>query len=761
MISEPNRQPAALQGFIRAALLSSALLPAAALAQKGAPTEPSTPAATNTDAEAGINQVIVSARKREERAIDVPISLVVTDGETLTKKNILRMEDLTPYIPNFRQTNGATGTFRSIRGGGSPGSNFSFEQSTGLFFDNISYGRNVHSYVPFFDAQRVEVLRGPQVVTFGNSTTSGAVSVTTREPGDEFGGNLATTYEAENREVLLHGGVDVPLSDAFALRFSGYYQNLDRGWVDHIRPTSTTYGPRYSNYAGRIVGVARPSDSFTLKLKYEHDEIRTSGSSMQAVANPANDPNIVEAILDDRTFANQPAPYNVGDDFIHMDHDTALLELRYELGTHNLVSTSGYTRYDYSQQLDADVGPNPVSETGPGDSYEQFSQELRFSGPILDNLDYMAGVFFQHERQHAQFLFNNRLVFGRLAGLHTEADQWSVFASAAWKASSTVTLDVGARYSDIARTSDQYVIGTIPLTTTPLPTSPISPHDLQNIKTPDNFFMPQVVLSYQPTRNLNTFAKIVKGNKAGGVDSQYAAPAALANVASATFKAEEAKSYEVGFKSFLFEGSVSLDLAVFRTDYKDLQVNSFNLVTNSFEVRNAGTSVSQGVELDTSWTPRSGIRLNLSVGYLDAHYESFPQASCTPEQAAVVPAPCFNDLSGQPTPFNSKWTATAGAEYRFNAGTFHITPRVDVSTRSDYNPTTNNDPLLAQNGFTLLDARIDFAPADERYSVSLFGKNLTDKTYTEFVGGAPFLTGVRLGDTQRGRQVGVQASLTF
>jgi iron complex outermembrane receptor protein len=759
MISEPKRHHAAPSIVAAAALLSSALLPDGAAAQTTAPAAQA--AQDDTDQDGGINQVVVSARKREERAIDVPISLVVADNTALTRKNILKMEDLTPYIPNFRQTNGATGTFRSIRGGGSPGSNFSFEQSTGLFFDNISYGRNVHSYVPFFDVQRVEILRGPQVVTFGNSTTSGAVSVTTREPGNTFDANFDTSYEVENEEFLVRGGVDIPIGSTLAIRLSGFLQNLDSGWVDHIRPTDTSYGPRYSNYAGRLVAMYRPNDGFAAKFKYEHDEIRTNGSSMQAVANPANDPNIVEADLDNRTYANQPAPYNVGDDFIDMSHDSVMLELTKEFGSHSLVSTSGYTQYDYSQQLDADVGPNPVSETGPGDSYEQFSQEIRFSGPLSTSVDYTAGLYYQHEKQEPRFLFNNRLVFGRLAGLNTEAEQWSVFANAAWKATSTLTVDVGARYSDIQRESDQFVFGTIPLTTTPLPTSPISPHDLRDIETPDDFFMPQLVVAYQPNRDFNLFAKVMKGNKAGGVDSQYAAPGNVANIASATFKAESATAYEVGFKSFLLGGDLSFDVAVFRTDYEDLQVNSFNLVTNSFEVRNAGTSVSQGVELDTTWSPVSAMRLNLSVAYLDAQYGSFTQASCTPEQAAVVPAPCFNDLSGQPTPFNSKWTGTAGAEYRFNVGTFQITPRVDVSVRSDYNPTTNNDPLLDQDGFTLIDARLDFTPPGERYTFGLFGKNLTDEVYTEFVGGAPFLTGVRLGDTSRGRQFGIQASVNF
>jgi iron complex outermembrane receptor protein len=127
----------------------------------------------------------------------------------------------------------------------------------------------------------------------------------------------------------------------------------------------------------------------------------------------------------------------------------------------------------------------------------------------------------------------------------------------------------------------------------------------------------------------------------------------------------------------------------------------------------------------------------------------------------VVPPPCLADLSGERTPFNSEWTGTVGAQYEFFIGSLGVTPRVDVSYRSEYNPTTNEDPLLDQDGFTLVDARLDFALSGDRVTLSVFGKNLTDEVYTEFVGGAPFLNRVRLGDTGRRRQYGVQASINF
>lgn len=764
--------PKSRQSQVRVALTASTAfiaifaLGATASAAQTAPAPGSAAAAPSAtppadDGSAGLAEVVVTARKRVERAVDVPISLVTVDNAQLQSKAIIQMQDLATYVPDFRQSNGATGSFRSIRGGGSPGSNFAFEQSTGLFMDNISYGRNEHSFLPIFDVERVEILRGPQVIAFGNSTTSGAISVTSRLPGHTLAGNLDAAYEFNNNELVLHGGMDIPIAEGLAVRVSGYSQTLNHGWVDDIRPSGKFFGPKFRNWAGRVVVLAHPNDNFTAKIKYEHDHMKTLGSNLQAVFNPANDPNIVESNLDGVSYADQPAPYDGRRDQQHMRNDSIVAELTNQFGAHSLVSTSGFTSFLYDQDLDADVGPKAIAATHPRDTYKQYSQEFRLSGPVLDTLNYNTGVYFQHEEQHPRFLFSNGVTYGRLAALDTRADQWAVFGDLLWKPIDKFSIDVGARYMNVHRLSDQYVVGTVPLTFTPLASSPILYRIFRDIKTPDHFLMPQVVLSYQPSRDVNFYVKFVQGDKAGGVDSQYVAPPATALVSSAVFHAEKATSYEAGFKSYLFDRKLSLDVAVFRSDYNNLQVSSFNVLTNAFEVRNAATSRSQGVEFDAVLAPVTGLRMNASLAYLDAKFRKFPQGPCSPEQALLVTGACFHDLSGEMTPFNSKWTGSGGIEYRIPAGDFSITPRVDASFRSRYNPTTNDDPLLWQKGFALVDARIDLTPDGGKYTVGFFGKNLTNKTYMEVALGAPFTNRVRLGDTSRGRQLGISAGVKF
>lgn len=749
-----NALNASMSSVAFAAALFAGCTPAIAQSNAGAAQDE----AAQEDSAGGVGDIVVTARKTSERAVDVPISLVAVSGEQLASKGVVQLQDLAVSVPNFRQTNGATGTFRSIRGGGSPGSNFAFEQSTGLFVDNISYGRNVHSFIPIFDVDRVEVLRGPQVIAFGNSTTSGAISISTKKPGSDFGGNLEAAYEFNNNELVLRGGIDIPLGEKVSVRLAGFAQILDRGWVANIRPTDTFFGPKYRNYAGRVTVVAKLDDSLEAKFKYEHDRIKIEGSSLQATFNPASDPNIVEANLDGVSYAFQPSPYDGRRDQQHMDADTLLFELTKEFGDQTLVSTTGYTRYFYDQDLDADVGPKAIAATHPQDDYKQFTQELRLYGPLSSNLKYAVGAYYQHEVQRPRFLFNQNTALGRLALLDTRANQISVFGGLTWKPVEQLTIDAAVRYSSIRRTSDQYARRTTPLTYNVIPDSPgFVSHTFTGIETPDDFVMPQLVLSYQPTRDLNFYAKVVKGDKAGGVDAQYVGQIRT----SASFRAEKATSYELGAKAILLDRALSLNLAIFRSDFDNLQVSSFNGVTNAFEVRNAASSRSQGVEFDATLAPIGGLRLNASLAYLDAKYLQFPEGPCTPEQALLVPAPCKNNLSGQRTPFNSTWTASGGIEYRASVGSLFVTPRIDFSYRSSYNPTTNNDPLLVQSGFTLVDARIDLATADERFTIGLFGRNLTDKIYSEVALGAPFTNRVRLGDTSRGRQLGVNVGVKF
>lgn len=745
-------------------------------------------AETSNATEGGIGDIIVTARRRAESLSDVPISIVAVSSDSIVQRNIVQQQDLVVYVPNFRQTNGSIGTFRFVRGAGS-GSNRSFDQAVGSFFDGVYAGRGELARMPFFDIEQVEVLRGPQVILFGNSTTAGAINVSTRKPSDSFEIDASGSYEFENRELLLQGGVSVPVTDGLSLRVAAISQTLDRGFIRTIGPTGTVrHDPRFDNQGVRVSALIEPVDGLDIVLKYEKNWLNTRGNTLQAISNALNNPAIVEARFDRQRFVAQPAPFGIGDnggvpeDFITLNPETFYANIDYSAGDVTLTSTTAWLRYDFFQSVDGDLSQRAIFNFAQSERYRQFSQELRAAIDFGDVADVQLGAYYQRDHVDAKGYTDTNLAsnglpvpaFARRNELDQHTRTWSVFADAIFHVSPRLRLGLGARYLDTLKRVDQIYraanVGTWefnpfaenlfipPLRANLFQFAFGAPHEFRDVKLKERHFMPQGLVQFDVTDDVMAFAKVVRGAKAGGYDWLYAG-----NVASGgIFKPEKATSFELGAKGRFFDRTLSVDLVYYRTDFDNLQVSIFNGSTN-FVVGNAAKSRSQGVELESSWRPVPGLTLSGSLAYLDSQYVKFPGAGCYYEQRASTPAgqTCVQDLSGAETPYSSKWSGTTGIEYAAPLGGFKLTSRVDASFRSSFNPSLNNDPAVQQKGFTLLDARVSLTPEDGPWTLAIFGKNLTNKLYTDQTSDTPIITGSRFATTNRGRQIGVQLSFTM
>ncbi len=293
-----------MKSFGVAMAVSMALAAAGTARAQEAASAPSADA--NTDASM-VGEVIVTARKRSESAHDVPISLTVLSGESLESKGIKQIQDVMQFAPDLQQSNGMGGAFRTMRGAGSVGSNLGFEQSTGLFFDEVSYGRNPQSYLPIFDVERVEVLRGPQVITFGNSTTSGAVSIVNRKPGDRFAADASVLQEFYNHQTTVRAGVTLPLGEKASVRVAGFMDQIDKGWIKTYNLGTKDYGPNSDDAAGRITFVADPTDDLQITLKYEHDRTRLNGTNIITTTNALNFPFVPSTKFEPVTYKGSGA----------------------------------------------------------------------------------------------------------------------------------------------------------------------------------------------------------------------------------------------------------------------------------------------------------------------------------------------------------------------------------------------------------------------------------------------------------------------
>jgi len=731
-------------------------------------------AAAAEDSTAGgqVDEVVVTARKRSEALLDVPVAVSVVSGKALEAQGIQNLQQLSLNTPSFRQSSGSVNPYISIRGVGT-GSNASFEQAVGTFVDEIYTGRGRQGLLPFFDMERVEVLRGPQVLFFGNSTIGGAIAFATRKPTAEFSADLLVSREFENQESIVRGGVSIPLGDKAAVRIAGHYQDLSEGWVRSTALGQPVDEPTIESKGLRLTFTADPTDNLALTFKAETLENRTEGNTLQAVNNVARNPAVTEAVFDRHRVVGNGAPFVGAPEFYDISQDTFLA--RGVLTTAHGVFTAitGYVTYDYSTHIDADMGPLAYVDYRQVEDYAQFSQEFRFNSDTGTRFDYTLGAYFQ--RDHLDTVIVQDLnpaalgaplaPFGRRAGIDQVSKIYSVYLDTTWRITDALELEAGARYSRVRKSADQFArassinTGIVnPALETPVWVSTFgAPHQLDDLSLSENEFMPQVGLRYR-AGGVMYFAHVTKGEKAGGFDALYGS----ANAAGARFRPERALSYEGGVKGSFFDRRLDAALTLYRTDIDDLQVSVFNGSTN-FVVGNAAKARTQGGELELTARPLEGLRLTGNVGYVDFVYRDYRGAGCTYEQT-IATAPgtfCRQDLSGKRAPFASKWTLNLGVNYSQNLEDFTVDWQANWNYRSSYNPSPALDPTLDQSGFALLDARLQVAPADGGWSIAAFGRNLTDKLYAESGSDVPGVRGARFLDTARGRQFGVELAVHF
>lgn len=388
-----------------------------------------------------LDEVVVTAQKREQRLQDVPISIHTVSGAALEAQNLVEMEALSAQLPNVHVSESALGDKLFIRGIGS-GINAGFEQSVGTFIDGVYYGRSLQTRSQFLDIERVEVLRGPQSTFFGNNAIAGALNLITRGPTDAFSGYLNSFHETQNAEYHVEGAAGGALSDTIAVRVAGLASGLD-GWVTNLN-TSQTEGDE-ENRAARVTLAWAPTDSFSALLKLESGSFDVLGRSLQVI----NCPPVVTgsagtcAILTEPVFGAFGAAYadplftNFDDTFDlytqyngavpprftsivdslgaaeagrsippprpdlyardigELANQNATLTLSWQLDRHELTAVTGFSEYDFEFRQTSDFQPLPNAGVHQQEAFEQFTQEVRLNSTAGDTFDYMLGMYYQ------------------------------------------------------------------------------------------------------------------------------------------------------------------------------------------------------------------------------------------------------------------------------------------------------------------------------------------------------------------------------
>ena len=820
--------------YISYLMASTMLLLPAAIAQD----------ADNADGENTLKRlgtVTVTAEKREENLQDVTASIQAVDGDTLVEQSVVRLDDLDNLVPNLFITEGLTGNTLNIRGIGTSQGNAGFEQSVATFADGIYIGRSRQSVAPLSDVAQVEVLRGPQPVYFGQSAVAGALNITTRDGTGPFSANADLSYASDN-EVILAGGVTIPLSDTFGVRVAGRYTDMD-GWM-----TNTFTGEDWAGLQTDLIRVTanwQATDAFDLELKWETGSAEQNGTPAELVGcDPANRltpfatlceralaefGDRVEFDYDGGTSAGGAARTTIpltpagsrpitNEIFDRTDRntDTDLLALtwNYDFGPATLTGISALSEYDFDGA--ADIGGVPYADVHPQvvETYEQTSHEIRIASnePVFNGfLDYLVGVYYQDTETVA---FNETFsTFPQLSlgapvqtlsrGDWNSEDTWtSVFGSFTGNFSDTLRGTLGLRYTEVEKDGGAFVL-TAPSNlgglTAPFAVVSANPAvcdddgngdgfvqnvcQLGSIDTDDLSY--QLGVEWDATDDIMWFATYTEAFKAGGLSQVLRGVANDPNTFE--FDDEESTNFEVGVRSILLDNTLRFNANLFVTEYTDLQVSSYDVNTDSFNVQNAAEATSQGIEFDGEWLATDQLTFTFSGSILDAAFDSFPGAQCSQyEQAVLGGTDCYlgppnpadvdgdgniTDRAGFPLLFSPDYTFNIGGNYTFDvtnsleatlSGNFNYSDDYYVSDRYDPRETDDLGYGGIQSAVERVDLRVEISSKNAGWSLAIFGNNVTDERPLTLFGPAQLNGGASgFAGGSRGEVYGVQLRAKF
>ncbi|MDE2436506.1 MAG: TonB-dependent receptor [Sphingomonadales bacterium] len=745
--------------------IAASLLPATAFAQSAAPAE-AAPAANDADQkDTPLNEILVVAQKRVERLGDVPVSVGLVQAEQLRGLNLTNFEQMSHYVPAFNVAESASGNRITLRGISS-GTNRGFEQSVGMFVDGIYTGRAAQFSSPFFDVERVEVLKGPQSILFGKNTVAGAVSIITARPSKREEISLSGGYETRLGGWDVSGVFNKPLADNLQVRIAYKHEQRDKGFLYNTR-TGENEPARLGNIAR--VSLAWQPGNVEVNAKYEYSFGKRQGGLFQIFAPgpftgtfTAFDPKF-ESNLDLKLSNGAP-----GSDLNTISAHNLALRVNLPLGSANLTSDTGYSTYKTSTtNEDSDFTPVPVLRFDNSEKYHQFSQEFRFASTPEDKLAYTAGLFFQSAHYVGKPWF--RVTSGALDSqtrrvFDQHADTYSAFGELSYRLADGLRLIAGGRYMIEDKSADRSLVIYNPVTGVP-ETSPTVIATMGAVLGARNFslsqaikekqFTPAVTLQYKIAPNTMAYAKFTRGFKSGGFDASDSAGTAL------PYDSESVSAYEAGLK-WGVSRSFNLNLTGFYSKFDNLQVQAFNGI--SFITTNAAKASSRGVEAEARWSPVRGFTLAGSVVYIDAHYDSYTGAACTTGQTAAWTGigRCRQDLSGRPLTDAAHWSSSLSANYEFAvASDWSMKLYAGANSRSGAFVAPDLDPLGWQKGYTTADASVELLSPNDRLSISLLAKNIGDVRAKTYVVNVPLFTGAKAASIIDPRTVEVRVGIKF
>jgi iron complex outermembrane recepter protein len=628
----------------------------------------------------GLEEIVVTAARREQSELTVPISLTAFSAKDLESNHITDVEDYFAQSPDVYITgspdrvglvSSTSGLRLAIRGISDIGGT---SNSFGIYLDDLNINNaTVNPYL--VDVDRVEVLKGPQSTFFGRNAEAGVISIASKKPVDSYEAEGTVDYSSFNTTDF-KGMVNVPVVPGLLLvRLATEIENSD-GALKNVNPVGgdNGYNSQYARLSVRILPTDRLTIDLSAAYAREHDDdygIINTGVVSSFVDSLCLPPIQCPRPSDGPFFPQNRTDYNHNDPLV-VDSSYWIFNSRavYHADNYSITNILGYSTLKFIDSGELDFSSYDfLREAFDQRAKTSLSDELRIQSEGTGPFSWIVGSVFarDYSYEHEQVGFGAQNGFGVPAGFVIEDDNpishthtYAVFAEANYKLLPPLTLTLGGRYSHNELSEHYYEFDDFG--------DPIvnnggerSFHD----------FSPRGTLSYAWSPDVNSYATVSKGWKAGGFQLD------TGSVLPVNFGAETLWNYEIGTKAKLFNDRLQMSLAAFFIKWNDVQVQTSVYVNENGSVHsyagisNNANASSRGLEFQMQARPIEPLQLGLSAGYTDAHFDTF--AGAVTDYGTV-------DLSGQPLPLAPRWTIGTNAQYDFA-----LTPDWKAFVRSEWN----------------------------------------------------------------------------
>jgi iron complex outermembrane receptor protein len=719
-------------------------LAVAAVLASGAPTLTPAFAADAPQAEGAIEQVVVTARRREESLQDVPVAITALTGDQLLEQNVRTLEDMTAYSPNIKVNAGraTSSTINAyIRGVGQNDPLWGFEPGVGVYLDDVYIARPQGALLDVYDVERIEILRGPQGTLYGKNTIAGAIKYVTRDIASEDPAfNVSATGGSYNQRDLKVSG-STPLV-AERLYVGAAVAWLQRDGYGEIRDDGN---PRLYNRVGQDVSdkdvlAARVNATF---LFGEDSKLRLLGDLIQDDSNAAGGQRLNDFI--------QPALDDRWDQRTDMPVDKDKFETKGVAATYTQTLTDAldlkivgaYREGEGRQFIDFDELNANLFQVPAQYSDDQTSAEVQLTYQN-DLVKGVAGLYYFSGTASGAFDASlGALNLTSLTKGTVDTDSLAAYFDTTWALTERLNLNVGARWNEDDKEATVFVqqyVGRLAPNATLFDQFNVPPGFVALGPPSSNYtesrtfsdVSPRLGFDFAVSEDVLAYVSYAQGFKSGGFDMRGNA-AAFPDTRKG-YDSETADNFEVGVKTTLLDGALNLNLTAFYTPYEDVQVTTqqFQIVngvpTNVTAVLNAGEQLNKGVEFESMWRPVDALTLVLNVGWLESEFEEFI-TGCNPATAGCSPNGT-RDISALHTPINApEWTSFLGATYRWELGAGDLSAHLGYQYRSETKVANTTASVTDQDAYDVLDLGVAYTTASEAWRFALEGKNVLDEEY--------------------------------